>query len=179
MLCCITAYPGTSGSHIMYKNVVFKCWARKRIHYLCGSVKEKICHRSPIDITRQASWYQTVILGIDFSTPWWSVTFYPPPPIYDRFFIANHTRFLLHPGRLSHIFTMFTLAVSIDVSWFNHLLASPWYINFEHVSSLATFVTYSKTILYPYRFVCLIWFFMSHQQSFSYKGMGLPGFNQY
>ena len=24
-------------------------------------------------------------------------------------------------------------------------------------------------------FVCLIWFFTSHQQSFSYKGMGLPG----
>ena len=26
---------------------------------------------------------------------------------------------------------------------------------------------------------CLIWFFTSHQQSFSYKGMGLPGQNQY
>ena len=28
-------------------------------------------------------------------------------------------------------------------------------------------------------FVCLIWFFTSHQQSFSYKEMGLPGLNQY
>ena len=28
-------------------------------------------------------------------------------------------------------------------------------------------------------FVCLIWFFTSHQQSFSYKGMGLPVLNQY
>ena len=28
-------------------------------------------------------------------------------------------------------------------------------------------------------FVCLIWFFTSHQQSFSYKGTGLPGLNQY
>ena len=26
---------------------------------------------------------------------------------------------------------------------------------------------------------CLIWFFTSHQQSFSYIGMGLPGLNQY
>ena len=26
---------------------------------------------------------------------------------------------------------------------------------------------------------CLIWFFTSHQQSFSYKGTGLPGLNQY
>ena len=30
----------------------------------------------------------------------------------------------------------------------------------------------------PWSF-CLIWFFTSHQQSFSYKGMGLPGLNQY
>ena len=28
-------------------------------------------------------------------------------------------------------------------------------------------------------FVCLIWFFTSHQQSFSYKGTSLPGLNQY
>ena len=28
-------------------------------------------------------------------------------------------------------------------------------------------------------FVCLICFFTSHQQSFSYKGTGLPGLNQY
>ena len=28
-------------------------------------------------------------------------------------------------------------------------------------------------------FVCLILFFTSHQQSFSYKGTGLPGLNQY
>ena len=28
-------------------------------------------------------------------------------------------------------------------------------------------------------FVCLIRFFTSHQQSFSYKGTGLPGLNQY
>ena len=28
-------------------------------------------------------------------------------------------------------------------------------------------------------FVCLIWFFTSHQQSFSYIGTGLPGLNQY
>ena len=28
-------------------------------------------------------------------------------------------------------------------------------------------------------FVCLIWFFTPHQQSFSYKGTGLPGLNQY
>ena len=28
-------------------------------------------------------------------------------------------------------------------------------------------------------FVCLIWFFTSHQQSFSYVGTGLPGLNQY
>ena len=28
-------------------------------------------------------------------------------------------------------------------------------------------------------FVWLIWFFTSHQQSFSYKGSGLPGLNQY
>ena len=28
-------------------------------------------------------------------------------------------------------------------------------------------------------FVCLIWFFTSHQQSFSYTGTGLPGLNQY
>ena len=28
-------------------------------------------------------------------------------------------------------------------------------------------------------FVCLILFFMSHQQSFSYIGRGLPGLNQY
>ena len=27
-------------------------------------------------------------------------------------------------------------------------------------------------------FVCLIWFFMSHQQSFSYVGTGLPRLNQ-
>ena len=27
--------------------------------------------------------------------------------------------------------------------------------------------------------VCLIWFFTSHQQSFSYKVTGLPGLNQY
>ena len=27
-------------------------------------------------------------------------------------------------------------------------------------------------------FVCLILFFMSHQQYFSYKGIGLPGLNQ-
>ena len=27
--------------------------------------------------------------------------------------------------------------------------------------------------------ICLIWFFTSHQQSFSYKGTGLPGLNQY
>ena len=26
---------------------------------------------------------------------------------------------------------------------------------------------------------CLIWFFTSHQQSFIYKGTGLPGLNQY
>ena len=26
---------------------------------------------------------------------------------------------------------------------------------------------------------CLIWFFTSHQQSFSQTGTGLPGFNQY
>ena len=26
---------------------------------------------------------------------------------------------------------------------------------------------------------CLIWFFTSHQQSFSYKGTDLPGSNQY
>ena len=28
-------------------------------------------------------------------------------------------------------------------------------------------------------FVCLIWFFTSHQQSLSYTGTGLPGLNQY
>ena len=28
-------------------------------------------------------------------------------------------------------------------------------------------------------FVCLISFFTSHQQSFGYKGTGLPGLNQY
>ena len=28
-------------------------------------------------------------------------------------------------------------------------------------------------------FVCLFWFFTSHQQSFSYIGTGLPGLNQY
>ena len=28
-------------------------------------------------------------------------------------------------------------------------------------------------------FVCLIWFFTSHQQSFSYIGTGLPGLKQY
>ena len=28
-------------------------------------------------------------------------------------------------------------------------------------------------------YVCLIWFFTSHQQSFSYVGTGLPGWNQY
>ena len=28
-------------------------------------------------------------------------------------------------------------------------------------------------------FVCLICFFKSHQQSFSYLGTGLPGLNQY
>ena len=28
-------------------------------------------------------------------------------------------------------------------------------------------------------FVCLIWFIMSHQQSFSYVGSDLPGLNQY
>ena len=28
-------------------------------------------------------------------------------------------------------------------------------------------------------FVCLTWFFTSHQQSFSYAGTGLPGLNQY
>ena len=28
-------------------------------------------------------------------------------------------------------------------------------------------------------FVCLIWFFTSPQQSFSYKGTGLSGLNQY
>ena len=33
---------------------------------------------------------------------------------------------------------------------------------------------YSKTCL-----TCLIWFFTSHQQPFSYKGTGLPGLNQY
>ena len=27
--------------------------------------------------------------------------------------------------------------------------------------------------------ICLIWFFTSHQQSFSYKGTGIPGLNQY
>ena len=27
--------------------------------------------------------------------------------------------------------------------------------------------------------ICLIWFFTSHQQSFSYKGMVIPGLNQY
>ena len=27
--------------------------------------------------------------------------------------------------------------------------------------------------------ICLSWFFTSHQQSFSYKGTGLPGLNQY
>ena len=26
---------------------------------------------------------------------------------------------------------------------------------------------------------CLIWVFTSHQQSFSYKGTGLPGLNKY
>ena len=28
-------------------------------------------------------------------------------------------------------------------------------------------------------FVCLIWVFTSHRQSFSYVGTGLPGLNQY
>ena len=28
-------------------------------------------------------------------------------------------------------------------------------------------------------FVCLIWFYTSHPQSFSYVGTGLPGLNQY
>ena len=31
----------------------------------------------------------------------------------------------------------------------------------------------------PVLFVCLIWFFRSHQQSFSYIGTGLPRLNQY
>ena len=30
-----------------------------------------------------------------------------------------------------------------------------------------------------YVLFCLIWFFASHQQSFSYKGTGLPGLNKY
>ena len=30
-----------------------------------------------------------------------------------------------------------------------------------------------------YMIFCLIWFFTSHQQSFSFIGMGLPGLNQY
>ena len=30
-----------------------------------------------------------------------------------------------------------------------------------------------------YNYVCLIWFFTSHQQSFSWTGTGLPGLNQY
>ena len=33
--------------------------------------------------------------------------------------------------------------------------------------------------IYSNLFVCLIWFFTSHQQSFSYIGTGLPGLNQY
>ena len=38
---------------------------------------------------------------------------------------------------------------------------------------------YTYHIKDDYLFVCLIWFFTSHQQSFSYTGMGLPGLNQY
>ena len=40
-----------------------------------------------------------------------------------------------------------------------------------------------QKIMLKYQFlakvVCLIWFFTSHQQSFSYLGTGLPGLNQY
>ena len=41
--------------------------------------------------------------------------------------------------------------------------------------SLPCFLTQSRYVC----FVCLIWFFTSHQQSFSFKGTGLPGLNQY
>ena len=55
----------------------------------------------------------------------------------------------------------------------------PWW-----VSNLWPFNPMSNTLpTEPLRsyvlFVCLIWFFTSHQQSFSYKGTGLPGLNQY
>ena len=37
----------------------------------------------------------------------------------------------------------------------------------------------SRSVWSESSFACLIWFFTSHQQSFSYKGTGLPGLNQY
>ena len=36
-----------------------------------------------------------------------------------------------------------------------------------------------KKIILDCKHFCLTWFFTSHQQSFSYVGMGLPGLNQY
>ena len=34
-------------------------------------------------------------------------------------------------------------------------------------------------IIHNFVFVSFIWFFMPHQQSYNYKGTGLPGLNQY
>ena len=66
------------------------------------------------------------------------------------------------------------------------------YANSSHISWLRMFIFHTMLIYGVYMttefwddifdiglFVCLIWFFTSHQQSFSYKGTGLQELNQY
>ena len=55
-------------------------------------------------------------------------------------------------------------------------LSDNWF--WQHSFSLFESGRFTQVLLYG-KIVCLIWFFTSHQQSFSYERMGLPGLNQY
>ena len=67
---------------------------------------------------------------------------------------------------------------------FKHRWKNDLYVDFLRKESVKRYdtVTFLKITNFFYlvsNFVCLIWFFTSHQQSFSYKEIGRPGLNQY
>ena len=53
------------------------------------------------------------------------------------------------------------------------------FIHDEYKICMNSHIYYLMPLFGYLGFVCLIWFFTSHHQSFSFKGMGLSGLNQY
>ena len=72
---------------------------------------------------------------------------------------------------------------SLDPDQAEHFVDPDYYQqpSLYHVYVVFFLLEYNKAVIFSGNnpFICLIWFFTSHQQSFSYKGTSLPGLNQY